>query len=46
MLDTDGTLIAATIKETPGVLNRVQRSILRQYQACIASDGGNFNHLI
>lgn len=37
---------AATIKETPGVFDRVRQSMLRRCQACLASDGANFEHLL
>lgn len=37
---------AATIKETPGVFDRVRQSMLRRCQACLVSDGANFEHLL
>lgn len=33
------------VRETPGILERVRQSMIRRCQACIAADGGHFEHM-
>ena len=35
-----------TIRNTPGILQRIRDSIRRRVDACINADGGHFEHLL
>lgn len=51
-VDSDEDLVArisvaaAGVRETPGIFERVRQSLHRRCQACIASGGRNFEHLL